>query len=251
MRTFGLRMKQVPTSASREIAAQAIRESYTGLVDAPLLEKWITSPARAPGRPVSSPWPERIEVTSSTHSNLEATVGGIVVEATSTGEGRRIPIQIQLRRSGDSWLITAYEATEKTAPVVVQDQTIAPDIQAAIDVVHQYYQAISSGEFERAYRYWGESGPPGQTLQSFVAGFRETASVQAKTHVPSRIEPAAGSRYIEVPVTIIATTKDGRLQRYEGTYTLRRTVVDGAPPSAREWHLYRASIREVKGVPGV
>jgi hypothetical protein len=125
------------------------------------------------------------------------------------------------------------------------------DAQAAVAILHDYYAAISAHDYERAYRSWGASGPPGQTLPSFTAGFADTASVEAKTGTPSRIEPAAGSRYIEVPVTILTTTKAGHAQHFNGTYTLRRTVVDGAPASERKWHLYRASIREATGENGI
>jgi hypothetical protein len=182
----------------------------------------------------------------------------MVVEATSTGEGRRVPIEVRLQRSDGSWLITTYEVTGKPAEDIAgrtgsdqdnPEHVSADDAQAAVAIVHEYYRAISSRDFERAYRYWGVSGPPGQSLQSFAAGFTDTASVQAKTGAPSRIEPAAGSRYIEVPTTIVATTKAGTARRFEGTYTLRRTVIDGAPAAERRWHIYRASIRQVTDPP--
>jgi len=60
----------------------------------------------------------------------------------------------------------------------------------------------------------------------------------------SRVEGAASSRYIEVPVVIEATTVDGESQRFAGTYTLRRTVVDGASEESRRWHLYSAALAE-------
>ncbi|MFN2421307.1 MAG: hypothetical protein ABR527_08000 [Gemmatimonadota bacterium] len=41
-----------------------IREVYGSLVTPSLLDTWIAEPAGAPGRQVSSPWPERIEVDS-------------------------------------------------------------------------------------------------------------------------------------------------------------------------------------------
>ena len=113
-------------------------------------------------------------------------------------------------------------------------------------IVDAYYRAIDARDFERAYRFWGPSGPPGQTLQQFRDGFAGTASVHLETGTPSRIEPAAGSRYIDVPVTITAETTSGAHQRFEGSYTLRRSVVDGASPADREWHLYRASLHEVR-----
>ena len=116
----------------------------------------------------------------------------------------------------------------------------------AVAVIREYYRAISARDFDEAYRKWGESGPPGQNFDQFVAGFADTASSHVETGEPSRIEPAAGSRYVEVPVTIRATKRDGSTQRFEGMYMLRRSVVDGATQAQREWHIYRASIREVR-----
>lgn len=119
------------------------------------------------------------------------------------------------------------------------------DAQAAVTAVRDYYGAISSRDYRKAYASWGPTGPPGQTFESFAAGFANTESVDVTTGEPSRVEPAAGSRYVTVPVTIVARTKSGATERFEGTYTLRRSVVDGASEAQRRWHLYRASLRRV------
>jgi hypothetical protein len=60
------------------------------------------------------------------------------------------------------------------------------------------------------------------------------------------MEAAAGSRFIQVPVTIEATTRDGGTQRYSGTYTLRRAMVDGATPEQRAWRIASASLRPMQ-----
>jgi hypothetical protein len=226
VKDFGSRMKQVSITAPPETAARSIRETYGGLVDPSLLDAWASSPADAPGRAVSSPWPDRIEVKSSSQSGEETIVAGEIVEATSTGEARRVPIEIRLRRTNGEWLITAFEVKSD-----------------AVAVIDDYYRAINARDFERAYRAWGDSGPPGQTLDQFIAGFADTQSVDVKTGAPSRVEGAAGSRYVTVPVTIVATTRDGATQRFEGTYSLRRSVVDGATAAQRAWHIHRAEIR--------
>ena len=230
VREFGLRMKEVSTTATSEIASEAIRRRYAGLVEPQLLDSWASSPATAPGRKVSSPWPERIDIASSSNNGAETIVRGEIVEMTSAGESGRAPIEVRLRRSGGAWLITAVE------------MRAADDPRAVIDA---YYRAIASRDYQRAYRMWGENGPPGQTLDEFAEGFADTASVVVTTRAPSRIEGAAGSQYAEVPATVEATTTAGRRQRFEGTYTLRRSMVDGASPSQRRWHVEKASIREV------
>lgn len=115
------------------------------------------------------------------------------------------------------------------------------------DVIRRYYEAINSGDYHTAYALWGDDGPPnGQTFEVFQAGFRETAQVNVEVGEPGRIEGAAGSRYVEIPVVVRARTKAGAAQRFEGTYTLRRVVVEGATPAQQRWHFYQADLRQVQ-----
>lgn len=132
------------------------------------------------------------------------------------------------------------------APAVSgQDDALGP--AGALAVVHGYYEAIDQGDYARAYRLWGGDGAASrQTFEEFRGGFAQTAHVEVETGKPGRIEGAAGSRYIEVPVSISAVTRDGTKQRFEGTYVLRRTVVDGASPEQRAWHLDSARIHVVR-----
>ena len=227
---LGRRMKGVSTLAPPESAAKAIGEAYAGLVDPDLLARWEANPATAPGRQVSSPWPERIEVERVTdRSENTAVVRGRIVEVSSSGQAGRVPVLVTLERQAGSWLVTDFRAGPN-------------DSDDAVEVVNAYYRAISARDFRRAYQLWGPSGPPDQTLEEFTRGFADTASVRVETGEPSRVEPAAGSRYIDVPVRIFAETKSGEKQSFEGIYTLRRSVVDGASPEQQRWHLYRASI---------
>lgn len=144
---------------------------------------------------------------------------------------------------------TPQTATPPPAPASSTEALPAPeaddDTTAAVAVVRDYYRAISSRDYAAAYAMWGESGPPNQTPETFAAGFAHTRTVSVTPGQPSRIEGAAGSRYIDIPVTIAATTDDGGTQRFEGTYTLRRAVVDGASEAQRRWHLYKATIRKM------
>lgn len=232
-------MKQVSILAPD--AGPALRKIYEGLVEPALLDQWAATPSAAPGRTVSSPWPDRIEVARSTQSGAEASVEGVLVEATSTGDGARLPVEIRLRETNGSWLVSSYSANAGS----VQERPGTDDAQAAVAVIRDYYDAIASRDFARAYGAWGSSGPRGQSLHAFAAGFDDTKSVRATTGEPSQIGAAAGSRYIDLPVTIVATTAGGDTRRFEGTYTLRRAVVDGASPADRRWHIDHASIRRV------
>jgi len=59
------------------------------------------------------------------------------------------------------------------------------------------------------------------------------------------VEGAAGSRYVTIPVTVRAETTTGREQRFVGSYTLRRSVVDGATPDHRQDAPRRAIVDDV------
>ena len=122
------------------------------------------------------------------------------------------------------------------------------DAAAAADVIRGYYDAIDARDYARAYGLWSDSGrASGQTLESFAAGFEGTASTGVEIGAPGRIEGAAGSRYVEIPVVIRATTTSGVQQRFAGSYTLRRSVVDGATAEQRAWRIHSASVRATTG----
>jgi hypothetical protein len=142
------------------------------------------------------------------------------------------------RRAEDS----ASEVKNATPPAPSADTS---DRDAAVEIVRAYYGAIEARDFIRAYNYWSEPGPPGQTRAQFERGFANTDSVNVEAGPPSQIGAAAGSRYIDVPVVVDAIEKSGTRQRFTGSYTLRRSVVDGATQAQREWRIYKASLRLV------
>lgn len=119
--------------------------------------------------------------------------------------------------------------------------------QEAVAVVSEYYAALDNGDFAQAYRLWSHDGAAsGQSLQQFADSFGGAASRRVELMTPGRIDAAAGSRYIEVPLAIEETGRDGRVHRYAGAYTLRRAVVDGASPEQRAWRISSADLREVR-----
>lgn len=122
-----------------------------------------------------------------------------------------------------------------------------PSVADAVSVLRDYYAAIGAHDHARAYALWSGSGEAsGQTLEQFAAGFADTTAVVVEPGTPDRVEPAAGSRYIEVPASISATNSDGSVRRYVGSYVLRRAVVDGASAEQRAWRIASADIREVQ-----
>ena len=121
-----------------------------------------------------------------------------------------------------------------------------PTAQDAVAVLREYYASIDAQDYAHAYGLWSDGGrSSGKSARQFAEGFADTTGVSVQIAPPGRIDAAAGSRYIRVPVTITATQRDGSSKRYAGTYTLRRAVVDGATPEQRAWHIASADITDV------
>lgn len=127
------------------------------------------------------------------------------------------------------------------APAPVADSTSAT---SAVAWIQDYYKAIDEHRYPDAYTHWEQGGQAsGKSFDEFREGFGETERVEVTVGAPGPIGAAAGSRYIEVPVRIEARTRAGAQQSFSGAYTLRLSVVDGATPEQRSWHIYSAAIR--------
>ena len=122
-----------------------------------------------------------------------------------------------------------------------------PTAQDAVGVVRDYYAAINARNYAQAFALWSDGGrATGQSPQQFANGFARTNGVSVEVMAPGRVDAAAGSRYIEVPVALTATQDDGSRRKYVGMYTLRRAVVDGATGEQRAWRISSADLREVQ-----
>jgi hypothetical protein len=95
--------------------------------------------------------------------------------------------------------------------------------QGAIQVIHDYYSAINHRDYEQAYALWqGDGLASEQTFEQFKQGFANTSSVVVEVGEPGPLDGAAGSTFIEIPVTVTAVTTNGTPQRFSGSYVLRR-----------------------------
>ena len=122
-------------------------------------------------------------------------------------------------------------------------RTIANDSNPS-DVIRRYYDAIQNRQYDSAYALWGQSGEAsGKTRTEFAAGFAQTERTTVTIGDSVRIEGAAGSQYATVPVTVDAILRSGARQRFTGTITLRRAMVDGATPEQRAWHIFAADLK--------
>ncbi len=238
VREFGGKLQLVSLLAPPDVVEKAMREHYSSFVTPALLQRWIDHPAEAPGREVSSPWPERIDIRAlKRDSSNRYAVDGEVVEITSDQSVvHKTAVRLIVEERSGAWRITDYS--------VQTEDDAGPE--AAVAVINDYYAAINRRDYDRAYRYWsGEGSASGQSPAQFRNGFADTAAVEIRIGTPGRIDPAAGSRHVEIPIEITATTRAGKTQRFRGKYVLRRSVVDGATAEQRQWRIASAKISRV------
>jgi hypothetical protein len=92
-------------------AESSMEKNYGGLVAPDLLDKWRKDPENAPGRLVSSPWPDHIEIRNiSGNSDGSYLADGVIVEVTSAdtetgGAAAKREITLNVANIGGKWLI--------------------------------------------------------------------------------------------------------------------------------------------------
>lgn len=110
---FGSRLQTVSLQAPKDIVSKSIQENYGDFVSPALLAEWLSDPLNAPGRVLSSPWPDRIEIlTVEKLTEYTYEVKGEIIEVTSaekaSGEvAASRPITLVVKKIGSSWLIDA------------------------------------------------------------------------------------------------------------------------------------------------
>lgn len=115
----------------------------------------------------------------------------------------------------------------------------AASVQGAANVVQTYYAFIESGRYADAWRLWDAGGEAAAaTADAFAkrfAGFRE---YHAQVGAPERIEGAAGSLYVTIPVQAYGVLADGKTFNSLGKVKLRRSNnVPGASAEQRQWRI--------------
>jgi len=126
---FGTKLQLVSLLAPKDVASQSMKENYGDYVSPSLLAKWQHDPQSAPGRMVSSPWPNGIKVLTVTKvSKDKYQVEGEIIEITSAeqekgGVAAKRPIALEVRKIGDRWLIDAATlgAYEEAADVAYEN----------------------------------------------------------------------------------------------------------------------------------
>ena len=109
---FGMRLQNVSLQAPD--AAQEMQKQYAEFVSPTLLETWMSDVSNAPGRIVSSPWPDRIEITALAKEGPDRyEITGFVVEVTSVevvngGAAAKIPVRVVVQKGQRGWRIIEY-----------------------------------------------------------------------------------------------------------------------------------------------
>ncbi len=140
------------------------------------------------------------------------------------------------------------------AAVPVMSQTSTPTAQATppaefalrtdpISLIGAYYNAISLGDYQRAYSYW-ETAPDNATEQQFAAGFADTQGARAFVRLPVFPDASAGNVYASLPTLVIATKLDGSQQIFEGCFTAHKVniPVGNATEPDPNWSLRDATL---------
>lgn len=118
-----------------------------------------------------------------------------------------------------------------------------PGADAAVKVIRDYYAAINLRNHAGAYALWrGQGQASGVSAEQFAQDFATTSGISVEIGEPGPIDPGAGQRHIDVPVSLVVRNTDGSEQRYRGKYVLQRTVVDGASDDQRAWRIASAQL---------
>jgi len=112
---FGRKLQMVSLLAPEDILSASMREHYGEYVTPELLDKWLAAPDQAPGRTVSSPWPDRIVVQSAERQpDGSYLVQGEIIEVTSAEQkesdaAAKRAITLEVKRVDGRWLISGAE----------------------------------------------------------------------------------------------------------------------------------------------
>lgn len=126
------------------------------------------------------------------------------------------------------------------APAAAAEAGVPP----AAAAVRAYYDAVQAGDLARAYAAWSDGGrASGRSPEQFAAGMEGLEVLSVSIGETGRVEGAAGSRYVEVPVTVTSRGSDGRELRQVGAFVMRSSQVEGAAPG---WYISSAELRELR-----
>lgn len=129
---------------------------------------------------------------------------------------------------------------------LVEEGPIDPKgAQGAGQVLQSYAALLEQGRFAEARRLWSDGGrASGMGEQDFARFFAKYDEIHAEIGAPGRMEGAAGSAYVEIPIRFYGKRKGGGAFSSAGTVTLRRVNdVPGSTEEQRRWHISRVEVQ--------
>jgi hypothetical protein len=113
-------------------------------------------------------------------------------------------------------------------------------------LIGAYYNAISRGDYSRAFGYW-EQAPGDQTEAQFAAGFADTVNATTLVRLPIFIDAGAGNLHANIPALVIGEQVDGSTEFYAGCFVAHKTnvPVGDAPEPDGNWYLQSAELAQV------
>ena len=147
--------------------------------------------------------------------------------------------------------VPAPPVSEQAPPAPAPEAPTPADAKspaAAVAVLQAYCDAVATRDYPRAYGLWsGKGEASGMSEQAFADSFAKYAAYDCQIGKPGSMEGAAGSSYIEIPLTVLGALTKGGGFRLVGPVTLRR--VNDVPGSTAEQRLWRITSSGLKPRP--
>ena len=119
------------------------------------------------------------------------------------------------------------------AAVPVAETQAGEDARA---MLRRYYGHIEAGRYRDA---WAMRGGSREGAEAFARNFAAYRSYRVSVGEPSRPVAAGGWSFVEVPVMITGTLRNGKGFGSTGSVSLRRaTGAPGATEAQKQWHIY-------------
>lgn len=117
--------------------------------------------------------------------------------------------------------------------------------QGAAQVLQSYAALLEQRRFTEAWRLWSDRGRASQMgEEEFANSYGKYAELHAEIGAPGRMEGAAGSAYVDIPLRFYGRLKNGQPFNSVGTATLRRVNdVPGSTGEQRQWRLCRLDMQ--------
>jgi hypothetical protein len=133
------------------------------------------------------------------------------------------------------------DAVEQPAPPPAATPVDETSAAAAAKIAERFAGLLEQRRFDEALRMWGDNG---QSKDEFAAALDKYATIDATVGKPGDTEGAAGSIYVDVPLTLSGTLKSGGRSRVSGSVSLRRVNdVPGSTAEQRHWHIYATDLK--------